>query len=411
MSHAIYRLTLISLFLIGATACTAITGRTPCGSDKHMETASEPTRSPQHAAQGVNTEIDNPEPNTTEPSELKIDRPAKPAEEPHVLSALNLYGDLPGETESGPTPTPERLHRVSFSSDGGDFDVAVSPNGERLVFASTSHSATPDLFIKHIDGKTITQITDDPASDMMPSFSPDGRQVAFTSNRAGNWDIWVVPVAGGKPMQLTNSTAQDLHPSWSPDGRHIVYSALSSRSGLWELVLVNVSNPSTPHFLGDGRFPEFSPDGTKIAFQRARQRGTRQFSIWTVDFANGQTSRATEIVAAANAAVITPTWSPDGRKLAFATVVNPGAEGDASHGAATLWVVNIDGTGKSNLTNDRFTNVQPVWSPDGRIYFVSNRSGSDNIWALHPTSPDATPTFTQTGADPQDTKTVGVPTE
>ena len=66
------------------------------------------------------------------------------------------------------------------------------------------------------------------------------------------------------------------------------------------------------------------------------------------------------------------------------TVVEPdeNAEGDDAVEQSDVWIVNIDGSGRTNLTNGRYANYQPVWGNDGRVFFVSNRTGVDNIWAV-----------------------------
>jgi Tol biopolymer transport system component len=139
-------------------------------------------------------------------------------------------------------------------------------------------------------------------------------------------------------------------------------------------------------FLDYGLFPQWCPDvaRNKILFQRARQRGSRYFSVWTIDFVNGDAVHPTEIVSAGNAAVINPGWSADGSRVVFVTVVEPeeAADDDTPLDQSDIWIANLDGSGRTNLTNGRFANYQPVWSGDGRVYFVSNRAGVDNIWAV-----------------------------
>jgi dipeptidyl aminopeptidase/acylaminoacyl peptidase len=307
------------------------------------------------------------------------DRPAR------FVGVLNLYGELPGGPEGMPDDALDNLQQVSFTPEGADFDADVSPDGKHILFASTQHRPTADLYHKPVDSQTVTQVTSDPANDTMPAFSPDGRRVAFCSNRSGSWDIYIKSLNGGHAVQVTDNPAQELHPSWSPDGAELVFSALGEQSGQWEMVVVDVANPAARRFIGYGLFPEFSPTGDKIVYQRARYRGTRWFSIWTIDYADGQGKRPTEIAASANAAVITPTWSPDGSKLAFATVVSPTSQDTRTRPRrADVWVVNIDGTERVRLTTDHFVNLQPTWGPDGQVFFVSNRSGTDNIWAVRP---------------------------
>ncbi|MFW6058752.1 MAG: DPP IV N-terminal domain-containing protein [Phycisphaeraceae bacterium] len=320
-----------------------------------------------------------------------------------ALSGLGMFGRLDSIDRDGHTDPGEgtdNLKRITYAREGADFDPAVSPDGERLVFASTRHRQTEDLYVKTVDGSTITQLTDDPARDVMPAFSPDGQRIAFASDRAGTWDIYVMDAAGGQAMQITDDRHHNIHPTFSPDGERLVYSSYSTSAGQWQMVVVALDRPSTRHYIGPGLFPTWAPNadsGDRILFQRARQRGTRWFSIWTVPLdASGEAGSPTEIVASTNAAVITPDWGPDGDHIVFCTVSDPGADDqqgtDANRAAASgsvtadIWVVRADGTGQSRLTGGEFANLQPTWASDGTIYFVSNRGGEgvENIWALRP---------------------------
>ena len=117
-----------------------------------------------------------------------------------TVGPLGLYGQLPqaGTQRSSPLDSPDNLRQITFTSEGADFDPDIDPTGTLLVYASTQHRATADLYLKRITGSALQQLTDDPANDVMPAFSPDGKRVAFASDRAGNWDIYLMDVAGGQ---------------------------------------------------------------------------------------------------------------------------------------------------------------------------------------------------------------------
>ena len=316
------------------------------------------------------------------PTENKTRRPG-PGPRP-----IGLYGQIATDTHgrSSQMDSPDNVRRVTFATEGADFDPAIDPAGTSLVYASTQHRETADLYLKRTDGNTITQLTNDPSHDVMPTFSPDGKRIAFASDRAGNWDIYMIDAGGGQPVQLTSGPGDDLHPSFSPDGKQIVYSSFSEQAGLWELVVIDVENPSAKRFIGFGLFPEWSPTDNRIVFQRARERGTRWFSVWTLELVNGEGVRPTEIAASSNAACITPTWSPDGRFIAFCTIVDPEVQDNINPTQADVWIVRDDGGARANLTNSADLNLQPAWAADRSIYFVSNRAGDtmENIWSVRP---------------------------
>ena len=77
-----------------------------------------------------------------------------------------------------------------------------------------------------------------------------------------------------------------------------------------------------------------------------------------------------------------PVGSNEGNRIAFATVVDPNEDIGRTPTQSDVWVVNLDGTNRTMLTNGQFSNFHPVWSPRGGVYFVSNRSGMENIWAV-----------------------------
>lgn len=299
---------------------------------------------------------------------------------------LSVYGEVGGRAglTTGDYDGAENLTQVSFAPEGADFDPCIARDGKWVVYASTQHRPTPDIYVKSTSGRTVTQLTQDPASDVQPSFSPDGKRIAFASDRRGSWDIFVMSVTGGQPMQLTDDNAQELHPSWSPDGRMIAFCRLGATSGRWELWVVDVGNPAVQRFLGYGLFPEWAPVGNKILFQRSRERGDRMFSAWTIDFDNGEGVNPTEVASSPIAAVVNPAWSPDGRKIAFATIPAPLHELGQRPDVADLWIQNIDGSGRANLTGGRYVNLMPTWGADNRIYFISDRGGHDNVWSLTP---------------------------
>jgi TolB protein len=316
---------------------------------------------------------------------------------------LNLYGELDetGPVAGSPLDGSTNLVQVSFATEGACVDPDVDRTGTLLVFASTVHRKTSDIYLKTVSGRTLTQITSDPADDVMPAFNADATKIAFASNRAGNWDIYLTGISGGPATQITSEADHELHPSWSPDGRSLAYCRFGTQSGRWEIWVTDVANPGVKRFLDYGVFPEWCPDvaRSKIAFQRAKQRGSRDYSIWTIDVINDQASQATEIVSAANAALINPAWSPDGSRIAFVAVVDP-LEDRARPRQSDVWVVNVDGSNRMNLTSGQFANFQPVWAGDGSVYFVSDRSGVDNLWAIRAGPPIGTNGAMQADAQP-----------
>jgi TolB protein len=199
-------------------------------------------------------------------------------------------------------------------------------------------------------------------------------------------------VDGRNVTQVTSSPAQDLHPSFSPDGHRLVFSSIGQRSRQWELWTADAQTGER-RMIGTGLFPTWSPnkDKDQIAFQRARQRGSRWFSLWTLDLVGGEARNVTEVAVSSNAAIVSPSWSPDGKKLAFSTIIDPAYTDPKGRptGQQDVWTIASDGTHRQRLTDGSGVNATPFWSRDGRVFFVSDRSGVECVWSAQAQGADA----------------------
>ncbi|MCG3122613.1 MAG: Protein TolB [Phycisphaerales bacterium] len=319
----------------------------------------------------------------------------------------------PGEDNA---PATFNLQQVTFAEEGSDFDPAISRDGSRIVFASTQHRPTADLYVKSISGRTITQLTSDPSEDGTPDISPDGSKVAFASNRGGSWDIYVMPISGGKAVAVTQDASDELHPSWSPDGTQLVFCRMGPTSGRWEMWVTDATKAGSATFIGYGLFPRWCPSsGTgengadRIVYQVGRERGQRSFAIWTVDYHDGQASNPTLIASSSSAALINPTWSPDGRFIAYASV--PASETSGQRPSAELWLASVMGDATVRLTSGDLRAIRPAWGPANRLYFVSDRNSTENIWSIDLAqslaSAGGTPAATTAAAKPNSTLVPG----
>lgn len=161
-------------------------------------------------------------------------------------------------------------------------------NDGRLTLTSDT-VGNRDVFVMNADGSGLTNITNHPATDAYPAFSPDGTEIAFISDRNGNFDLYVMNADGTDVRELTSNPADDGTggggwgggPSWSPNGRLIAFE--SDRSGNLEIYTLNLRTGAVSRITrhsGIDVNPAFSPDGSRIAFSSRRSGG--DFDIYTV---------------------------------------------------------------------------------------------------------------------------------
>jgi len=331
-----------------------------------------------------------------EPVTIAAPTPHRSEDLSAVIYASAMGAELPTEFADRADMTRATLNvrQITASFAGSDFDPTPTPDGQNLVFASTQHRPTADIYMKPINSSVVTRLTDDPGQDVMPAVSPDGQFIAYCSDRNGSWDVFVMAIDGGKSVQVTNDASHDLHPSWSSDGSQLTFCRLGQQTGRWEMWVAEVASPTSAQFIGFGLFPEWCPtSGTgfngadRILFQRSRERGDRAFSVWTIDYnANpGTAGRETEIATAPESALINPSWSPDGAFVTFAQV--PYSEAWASGQSAKpessiLWMMGVDGAGKVRLTDGESIDLMPSWSRQNEIFFVSNMGGQEHLWSM-----------------------------
>jgi len=215
--------------------------------------------------------------------------------------------------------------------------------------------------------------------DPLTSQSSSGR-IAFVSNRDGNSEIYVMNVDGTGLTRLTNDPAVDDYPAWSPDGSRIAFT--STRDGHNNIYVMNADGTGVTQLTTSTRtFGSQAPAwcGTKIAYMSDDYIEAFPDIYVMNDDGTGQTRLTTD-----NAAFDEfPTWSPDCARIAYSI--------DPDGTAASISVMNADGTGVTGLVTGPGHNKHPAWSPDGtRIAFVSDRDDVGNSTEIYVTNADGT---------------------
>ncbi|MBV9883164.1 MAG: PD40 domain-containing protein [Sphingomonadaceae bacterium] len=268
-------------------------------------------------------------------------------------------------------PPGATLRQVNINVNEGTWmNVDVSPDGRTIAF-----DLLGDIYTMPIAGGHPTRITSGLAFDMQPRFSPDGRQIAFTSDRGGGDNIWVMNTDGSGARQVTHETFRLLNaPTWSPDGRYIAarkHFTTQRSLGTGEIWLYHVSgvgdgvplverpNPQFQKELGE---PAFAADGHAIFFSRnttpgntfqyAQDSNQEVFAIERYDMASGERTK----IAGGPGGAVRPTPSPDGQWLAYVH-----RTGGHSH----LFVKNLRSGEERQVYADLDRDLQETWAVHG----------------------------------------------
>ena len=324
-----------------------------------------------------------------------------------------------------PAPPNSAYTIVPFTSyPGSEGQAAFSPDGNQIAFVWNGPRAdNKDIYVKILGTSTPLRLTTDPAEDVGPAWSPDGRFIAFTRLSSEGNAIYIVPAIGGAERRLytmADPTSWEYGGlTWSNDGKHLIFPDRLSSDGpsaLFSLSLDTLarSRLTSPPASWDGDWtPVMSPDGRKIAFIRSPEGSVRD--VYVMDAGGGAPTRLTHD----GKLVVGLTWTADSQDVVFSSnregefaLWKVPAEGGAiervavgdensyspaisrkgnllaySHGTGKWDIVRVDlrSSARKVLTDQLLSSNEqdsaPQFSPDGRrIAFQSWRSGSQEIW-------------------------------
>ena len=208
-----------------------------------------------------------------------------------------------------------------------------------------------------------TPLTNWAGLEEWPAFSPDGKRIAFHSDRSGNNDIWYRELSTTQYINLTeHSSFNENSPCWSPDGNKISF--VSDRDG-GGIFVIDVNTKEEQRITNYGKQPSWSPDGNRIAFIAESEK-----EICTLSLSEGKIVSFFKVNN--DDFLHTPAWSVDGKWISF------------TRGTGFSWNVWIKSTENDQIhavTQDKYKNHSPEWHPQNiGIFFYSDRSGIQDIW-------------------------------
>ena len=233
------------------------------------------------------------------------------------------------------------------------------PDSQHLIFQSESDGQS-DLYVSSLTGTDRQPARMGPADESGAAYTRDGEAIAFASDQDGNFEIYKVRGDFTALVPLTRDPGRDMAPAWSPDGSFIVFMSNRSNSE-FDLFRMNADGTGVEQLTrgGANSSPEVSPDGGSVAYHQGRDvhilnLRTRQIRRVTYEPTNG----------------MHPTWSPDGKQLAFMTWRN---------GRTEIFTSNADGSNQELLVQMPSGDaVDPRWSPNGEyIAFVHVTGGAE----------------------------------
>jgi Tol biopolymer transport system component/DNA-binding winged helix-turn-helix (wHTH) protein len=288
------------------------------------------------------------------------------------------------------TVDPETLEGIAIerltTGPGVDTDPAISAGGKMAFTAETQHIRAWVFPFDANHGRLTGagQALTPPAVKVTggQSLTRDGSKLAFSGNRSGKWELWEKSLVDGRDLPIAADDYDCFAPQWSPDGTRLAYTR--AKAGGSQLMVRSsqsrIEEPLTTFSQTSWFVTDWSRDGKWILASQSDD-ATSRAEIWLLPVARSPAAETASRKIAASPAdgFWQAHFSPNGRWIAFEAV-----SGSPTSAKSTLYVVPASGGPRTRLLEGGQWDDKPRWSPDGNmIYFVSDRSGSFNVWGTH----------------------------
>lgn len=300
---------------------------------------------------------------------------------PVIVPDLIGMGGTVGYGDEGPIRRYTNATRTNYAHPD------VSLDGSWLAYAATISGQNPHIYVQRKGEFAARQLTQGPSSNIHPAISPDGTEIAWSSNAGdGRFTVFIQAMAGHGGRELVSDEGWTaVSPTWSADGRKLAYAACRNPAAdapLWEIKIHDRNNMQTLT-LAEGTAPSWSPDGSRIVFQRLNRNMPGYTSIYTM---RPDGSELTEIHRSDDYGCITPSWLGS-EWILFATVNKSKASrlrmNDEMFNADDIYMIKRDGTQLRMVTSHRLADWDPCYDlSTGEVIYVSNRDGVQNIFGM-----------------------------
>ncbi len=245
--------------------------------------------------------------------------------------------------------------------------LVINAWGEQYIAFHSNRTGNFDIYIIDRNGENLRNLTNHPASDVAPTWAPDGHSLAFQSTRDGNPEIYIMDINSNQVRRLTNHPRWDLTPTWSPDGNWIAF--VSDRNGTSHVYKIDINGKNLRQLTIAGKYnlqPAWHPDGQSIFF--ARPTVGFEGQIFKMD-TNGFDTRG--FISFPQAEPGSPAWAPDGKQIAYTSNI----------GGRSIYIADAKGKNPRLVSPvDNYWSNAPTWSPDAKwiAYYATIEFPADN---------------------------------
>jgi TolB protein len=268
------------------------------------------------------------------------------------------------------TPAPTQTYPLQLTP---TISIPLTPIGGgtgRIVFSSYREGES-EIYSMNSDGSGVKRLTEDVERLNQPTWSPDGRYIAYVRREwPTNLEIYVIKLDGSDPIRLTyNLNAFDIEPDWSPDGSKLAFASSKYRNlDIFTMDLDDFQQTQLTENPGADTSPDWSPDGERIVY-RSEQDGNHEIFVMRAD-GSGQINLTQHIASDTD-----PAWSPNGERIAFVS---------DREGFENIYVMDANGSNPTRLTTCQCKDTYPAWSTDGNLLaFYSDRDGNFDVYVVN----------------------------